>query len=94
MTFQIPEETRERVGTFFEIPQITEEHRRKMLGENLARLHNLDIAKLAEAIKDDEFADTQGRPLPTPYSTTPLAAAVRTPFVEPASRPLSPASPI
>jgi predicted TIM-barrel fold metal-dependent hydrolase len=94
MTFQIPDEVRERVGTFFEIPQITDEHRRKMLGENLARLHNLDIAKLADAIKDDEFSETQGQPLPTPYSTTPLADAVQTPFVEPASRPLSPASPI
>jgi predicted TIM-barrel fold metal-dependent hydrolase len=48
MTFQFPDELRERVGTFFPIPQLTDEHRRKILGENLARLHGFDIAALAE----------------------------------------------
>jgi predicted TIM-barrel fold metal-dependent hydrolase len=80
MTFQFTDEQRERIGTFFPIPQLTDEHRRKMLGENLARLHGLDIAKLADGIKDDEFSGTQDAELPTPYSTTSMADAVMTPF--------------
>ena len=94
MTFQIPDEVRERVGTFFEIPQLTDEHRRKILGENLARLHGFDIDKLASAIEDDEFSDTQGKELPVPYSTTPLADAVQTPFTPSRSQPVGPASPV
>jgi predicted TIM-barrel fold metal-dependent hydrolase len=94
MTFQIPDEVRERVGTFFEIPQLTDQHRRKILGENLARLHGFDISMLAEGIEDDEFSGTQGKELPVPYSTTPLADAVRTPFTPARSRPAGPALPV
>jgi hypothetical protein len=94
VTFQIPDEVRERVGTFFEIPQLTDEHRRKILGENLARLHGFDIAELAKGIEDDEFSDTQGKELPVPYSTTPLADAVQTPFTAPRTQPAGPALPV
>jgi hypothetical protein len=94
MTFQIPDEVRERVGTFFEIPQLTDEHRRKILGGNLARLHGFDIAELAKGIEDDEFSDTQGKELPVPYSTTPLADAVQTPFTAPRTQPAGPALPV
>jgi predicted TIM-barrel fold metal-dependent hydrolase len=94
MTFQFTEEQRERIGTFFPIPQLTDEHRRKMLSENLARLHGLDIATLAEGIKDDEFSSTQDGELPTPYSTTSMADAVMTPFTASHPRVSQPAAPV
>jgi len=94
MKFQFTEEQRERIGTFFPIPQLTDEHRRKMLSENLARLHGLDIATLAEGIKDDEFSSTQDGELPTPYSTTSMADAVMTPFTVSHTRVSQPAAPV
>lgn len=48
--------------------QITEEDKRKMLGENLADAHGLDIDAIQAAQADDEFAD-RGAPA-EPYSTT------------------------
>jgi predicted TIM-barrel fold metal-dependent hydrolase len=80
MDFQFTEEQMERYGIFFPIPQLTHEHKRKLLGGNLARLHGLDISELAQGIVDDEFATDPDAPLPTPYSTTALANAVTTPF--------------
>jgi hypothetical protein len=85
MDFQFPEEVLERTGTFFPVPQLTHEHKRMILGENLARLHGFDIAKLAAGIEDDEFSSTQGAPLPAPYSTTTMAEHVMTPFPTPAT---------
>lgn len=94
MTFQFPDDVRDRTGTFFPIPQLTDEHRRKILSENLARLHGFDIAALAEGIKDDEFSGTQDAELPDPYSTTSMADAVMTPFVAERSRPRGPVAPV
>jgi len=77
MEFQFPEDVMERVGTFFPIPQLTHDHKRAILGGNIARLHGLDVEALKAGIEADEFAGTQGRPLPVPYSTTSLAGAVK-----------------
>lgn len=77
MEFEFPEELIERSGTFFPIPQLTHEHKRAMLGGNIARLHGFDIDALKAGIADDEFSDTQGKPLPEPYSTTSFAGAVK-----------------
>jgi predicted TIM-barrel fold metal-dependent hydrolase len=80
MTYQLPDDVRNRYGLFAPIPQLTDEHRRKILGENLARLHGFDIPTLQAAISGDEFSGTQAQPLPAPYSTTTLASAVMTPY--------------
>jgi uncharacterized protein len=85
MDFQFPEEVLERTGTFFPVPQLTHEHKRMILGGNLARLHGFDLSELAAGIEDDEFSDTQGAPLPAPYSTTTMAEHVMTPFPTPAA---------
>ena len=79
MDFQFTEETMESQGLFFPIPQLTHEHKRAILGGNIARLHGLDIDQLAAGIKDDEFA-TDSAELPAPYSTTSMADAVQTPL--------------
>ena len=78
--FQFPQELLDRVGTFFPPPQLTREHKRKILGENLARLHGFDLDALAANIAGDEFSATQDGTLPAPYSTTTLADAVKEPF--------------
>jgi predicted TIM-barrel fold metal-dependent hydrolase len=80
MKFQFPDDVLNRTGMFFPIPQLTDEHRRMILGGNLARLHGFDIESLAEGIKDDEFSGTQGAELPDPYSTTTMSKAVKTPY--------------
>jgi predicted TIM-barrel fold metal-dependent hydrolase len=93
MNFQFTEEQMERHGIFFPIPQLTHEHKRAILGGNIARLHGLDVDALAEGIKGDEFAMEPGAPLPTPYSTTSLAGAVQTPFPVRSSSDGAPGSP-
>lgn len=82
MRFQFTEDQMERHGIFFPIPQLTHEHKRALLGGNIARLHGLDVEALAADIKDDEFAMQPGAELPTPYSTASVAGAVMTPYGE------------
>jgi uncharacterized protein len=91
MDFQFSEELLDRSGFFAPVPQLTPEHKRKILGGNLARLHGLDIDQLAARIADDEFARDPGSDLPAPYSTTPLAGAVlpaEAPDLRPSTVPL------
>jgi predicted TIM-barrel fold metal-dependent hydrolase len=76
MDFQFSDELLERSGFFAPVPQLTREHKRKILGGNAARLYGLDIPALAARIEDDEFSRAAGSDLPAPYSTTPLAGAV------------------
>lgn len=78
MNFQMPDDLLDK-GTFWPVPQITEEHKRKILGENAARLYGLDIPTLQDAIKDDEFSASQAAGLADPYSTTALAGNVLAP---------------
>jgi predicted TIM-barrel fold metal-dependent hydrolase len=78
--FEFPAEIVEGSGTFFPVPQLTHEHKRMILGGNIARLHDLDIPALAARIEDDEFSTTRERELPIPYSTTTVAGHTITPF--------------
>jgi predicted TIM-barrel fold metal-dependent hydrolase len=80
MKFQFTEDQLERHGIFFPIPQLTHEHKRALLGGNIARLHGLDMDALAAGIKGDEFDGGHEAELPIPWSTTSVADAVQTPF--------------
>lgn len=75
LDFQMPEDLLQK-GNFWPIPQFTTEHKRKILGENAARLYGLDIDELKANIADDEFSESQSRGLAAPYSTTELADKV------------------
>ncbi|MBS1675895.1 MAG: amidohydrolase family protein [Actinobacteria bacterium] len=75
MNFQMPEDLLEE-GVFWPVPQITEEHKRKILGENAARLYGLDIDALKQKIAGDEFSASQAEGLLPAYSTTSLADKV------------------
>lgn len=75
MNFQMPDDLLEK-GTFWPVPQITEEHKRKILGENAARLYGLDIEQLKAGIADDEFSKSQAEGLKDPWSTTAIAGSV------------------
>jgi predicted TIM-barrel fold metal-dependent hydrolase len=76
LEFQFTDQLLERSGFFAPVPQLTREHKRMLLGGNLARLYGLDIGVLAERIQQDEFSRPPGAELPPAYSTTPLAGAV------------------
>jgi hypothetical protein len=47
---------------------ITQEHKRKILGENFCEAHNFDIDELQTQIEDDEYSDQEL--VTEPYSTT------------------------
>jgi predicted TIM-barrel fold metal-dependent hydrolase len=74
--FEFPEDLLGNFGLFGPIPQITEEHKRKIYGENFARLHGLDINAMKAAIANDEFS-SKSDTLPAPYSTTSIAGKVQ-----------------
>jgi uncharacterized protein len=71
--FQFPEELLDHYGLFGAPPQLTEEHKAKILGGNYARMHGLNIAALRAAIDGDEFSRRGQDPLPAPWSTTSVA---------------------
>lgn len=77
--FEFPEDLLESRGMFAALPQITQEHKRKILGENYARMHGLDIESLRQGIDGDEFSRDSSATLPPPYSTTSLADKVLAP---------------
>lgn len=79
--FQFPEDIRQRYGLLLPVPQLTEEHKRKIFSENYARLHNLDIEALKAGIAGDEFSRAPGEAVAEPWSTTPLADHVIKPEV-------------
>jgi predicted TIM-barrel fold metal-dependent hydrolase len=74
--FQFPEDVLEKYGAFLPVPQLTSEHKRKILSENYARLHGLDIEKLKAGIAGDEFSQAQAQGLAEPWSTTSVADQV------------------
>ena len=73
MRFQFTEDQMNKNGLFAPVPQITHEHRRAILGGNLARLHGFDVEAMQAAIADDEFSRATADGLAEPYSTTTLA---------------------
>jgi predicted TIM-barrel fold metal-dependent hydrolase len=50
--FRIPDELRERHG----YPELTSAIKRKILGENAARVYGLDLARLRERVRSDDLA--------------------------------------
>src|SRR5262249_36535305 len=79
LDFEFPEDMLDTVYQTAPVSQITDDHKRKILGENYARLHGLDIAALKAATANDRFSRAEGEPLPTPYSTTSKWAAMQGP---------------
>jgi predicted TIM-barrel fold metal-dependent hydrolase len=80
MNFQFTDDQRDRHGIFFPIPQLTLDHKRAILSENIARLHGWDVDVLAAGIKGDEFDMAADSVLPAPYSTTAMKDFVVTPL--------------
>ena len=72
LEFQMPEDLIEGYG----FPPLTDEAKRKMLGENYCRLHGLDPADLkAGAAGDDWARQRSAEPNPEPWSTMRSARA-------------------
>jgi len=70
--FEFPPELVKGRGT----PQLTHEAKRKILGENYARVIGLDLEGARAAIVDDEFAQRRLAGRAAPYSTTKVAGKV------------------
>lgn len=69
--FQIPDAVRRAVAPLADVPDLTDEHKRKILGESYASQFGIDIEARRKAIADDTFArrrESEG--LAQPYSTT------------------------
>lgn len=73
--FEYPEDLLAGSGLMTPLPQITDEDKRKILGENYARMAGLDIAQLQADMRDDGFASSADRHEAVPYSTTKLVHA-------------------
>lgn len=68
--YQIPEDLLQDAGLFGALGQITDEHKRKILAGNYARVHGLDVEAMKRAIADDEFSRARrANPNPEPWST-------------------------
>jgi hypothetical protein len=74
LDFEFPEDMLDEAGMIFPISQITPAHKKKILADNFASRHGLDIARMKAAIADDEFARAPGVPLAEPWSTVSPAA--------------------
>jgi predicted TIM-barrel fold metal-dependent hydrolase len=75
--FEWPDDLRQRGIAFSDMPEITDEHKRDILGRNYADLVGLDIEAARERLADDEFSTrTDESGLADPFSTTNAAAEV------------------
>jgi predicted TIM-barrel fold metal-dependent hydrolase len=75
--FQYPDEVMRQGGLFSEIEPITDEQKRKILGENYAEFIGLDIEAAKERFAGDEFdSRRESEGLADPYSETQSADAV------------------
>jgi uncharacterized protein len=64
--FEMPEDLVEGYG----YPPLTEQAKRKMLGENYCRLHGLDVDEIKAKVANDEWAKLRrDAPAPEPWST-------------------------
>lgn len=68
MDFQMPEDLQKGYG----YPEVTPEIKRKILGENLARLHGIDIEAKKREIADDEFSIKRAEGPLEPWSSAGL----------------------
>jgi hypothetical protein len=74
--FQFDDAMRAEYGLFGPSPPpLSDEHKAKILGENYACLHGLDIDALKAGIADDDFQYDPDDPV-TPWSTTSVADQV------------------
>lgn len=64
MDFEIPQDLIEGYG----LPQITEEHKRKILGANFCRMHGIDVDNLKARIADDQWAKQKANGRRAPWS--------------------------
>lgn len=55
LAFEMPEEM--KAG--YDYPDVTDEIKRKILGENFCRLHGLDVNSLKQTVRNDQWADRQ-----------------------------------
>lgn len=67
--FQFPEEMLDKAGLFKPIRQITDEDKQNILAGTYARLHRLDLDKMKQDIKGDQFTRQPGEPPKPPLST-------------------------
>ncbi len=67
--FEFPEDLLESAGLFKPIRQLTTQDKRNILSETYARLHGLDVNKIREGLKTDQFARKPGTPPAPPLST-------------------------
>jgi hypothetical protein len=75
--FEWPDDIRKRGIEFSEMPEITDEHKRDMLGRTYADLVGLDIEAARERLSGDEFdREVTEQGLADPFSTTNAAAEV------------------
>ena len=64
MAFEMPEELIEGYG----YPRVTGAIKRKVLGENIARMHGIDIEQRKQAIADDEWTKLRAGGKAAPWS--------------------------
>lgn len=63
--FQMPQDLTQGYG----YPQVTPEIKKKILGENLARLHGIDVEAKKREIANDEFSKRRASGLAEPWSS-------------------------
>jgi predicted TIM-barrel fold metal-dependent hydrolase len=64
MDFEMPEDLCDGYG----YPQLTPEIKRKILGENIARLHGIDIEQVKDRIKGDHWSQLRAQGKAEPWS--------------------------
>jgi predicted TIM-barrel fold metal-dependent hydrolase len=66
LDFEMPDDLTAGYG----FPPLTEQAKRKILGENYCRLHGLDVDELKANVKNDEWArQREASPAPEPWAT-------------------------
>lgn len=64
LAFEMPEDLREGYG----YPELTLDIKKKILGENIAKLHGIDIDLVKEKIKNDKWSLMRSQGKPEPWS--------------------------
>ena len=69
LDFEFPQDLLDEAGLLGPIPQLTMEHKKKILADNYATMHGLDVNQIRNNVGTDKFTREPGE-LPAPYSTT------------------------